>query len=67
MLEYPSAVSQFLSCPRRKIIQENDFLPVALGTPLVLWRWPQEKEIWKSGCPLTLEKHEGTFFLDFGG
>lgn len=57
MLEYPLAMTQFLPCPRIKIVQRNDFIPVTLGTPLVLWRWPQEREIFKNGCPLTLEKH----------
>lgn len=50
-------MTQFLLCPRIKIIQRNDFLPVTLGTSLMLWRWPQEREIFKSGCPVILEKH----------
>lgn len=62
MLECPLAMTQFLPCPRIKIIQRNDFLPVTLGSPLLLWRWPQEKEIFNSGCPLTLEKY-GMYLL----
>lgn len=63
VLEYPLAMTQFLPCPRIKVIQGNDFLPVTLGTPLMLWRWPQEREIFKSGCPLTLVKHGMCFFF----
>lgn len=64
VLEYPLAATQFPSCPRIKIIQRNDFLPVTLGTTSVLWRWPLEREIFKSGCPLTLEKYR--MYLLFG-
>lgn len=65
MLECSLAMTQFLPCPRIKIIQRNGFLPVTLGSPLLLWRWPQEKEIFNSNSgsfPLTLEKY-GMYLL----